>query len=121
MNATTRKRRMMSYTGSILAVVLGGLVVFFAADRSPAQGQGAVQQGKAGEQMLFQTPDAAMKVLLKALKNDDDQAMIGIFGPQSPLSGAVSPHRFAARVRILSCDLSPLLLPHIARPTPFQR
>jgi len=82
MNGTTRKRRMMSYTGSILAVVLGGLVVFFAADRSPAQGQGAVQQGKAGEQMLFQTPDEAMKVVLRALKNDDDQAMIGIFGPK---------------------------------------
>ncbi len=82
MNGTTRKRRMMSYTGRILAVVLGGLVVFFAADRSSAQGQGAVQQAKAGEQMLFQTPHEAMQALLKALKNDDDQAMIGIFGPK---------------------------------------
>ena len=63
MNGTTRKRRMMSYTGSILAVVLGGLVVFFAADRSPAQGQGALQQGKAGEQMHFQTPDGAVNAL----------------------------------------------------------
>ncbi len=71
---------MKSYAGSSLAVVLSGLVVFFAADRSPAQGQGAVQQGKAGEQMLFQTPDEAAKTLLKALKNDDDKAMIGIFG-----------------------------------------
>ncbi len=79
MGRNTRKRLMMSHTGRIL-VVASGLLVFFAPDRLAAQAQGAGQQDPAGKQTYFQTPDSAVKALLKALRANDDKALLDIFG-----------------------------------------
>ena len=81
MTGNTRKRPMISYTGSIL-VVASGLMAFFVTDRLAAQAQGAGQQDLAGKQTYFQTPDTAVKALLKALKANDDKAILDIFGPK---------------------------------------
>ena len=79
MTGNTRKRPMISYAGSIL-VVASGLMAFFVTDRLAAQAQGTGQQDLAGKQTYFQTPDTAVKALLKALKADDDKALLEIFG-----------------------------------------
>ena len=70
---------MMSCTGRIF-IVACGLVVFFATDRLPAQAQGAGQQGPAGKQTYFQTPDAAVEAVLNALRANDNKALLEIFG-----------------------------------------
>lgn len=70
---------MMSCTGRIF-IVACGLVVFFATDRLAAQAQGAGQQGPAGKQTYFQTPDAAVEAVLNALRANDNKALLEIFG-----------------------------------------
>ncbi len=70
---------MRSYAGSIL-VVASGLMAFFVTDRLAAQAQDAGHQDLASKQSYFQTPDTAVEALLKALRANDDKALLEIFG-----------------------------------------
>jgi len=71
---------MISCTSRILFIVLGGLIVFFVADSSAEPKQEEAQNVNASQQTLFDTPDQAVSALLEALKNDDDKAILNIFG-----------------------------------------
>jgi hypothetical protein len=72
----------MSYRGSrltthgLLGAALAVLVVAY-------WGAGGVAAAASGEaQMRFGTPEAAVDVLLTALKNSDDAALVGLFGAE---------------------------------------
>lgn len=75
----TKKWLMMSCAGSVLTMA-SGLIIFSAGEHALAQSRGTAQQVAAGEQIYFQTPDKAVKMLLKALKADNDKLMNEIFG-----------------------------------------
>jgi hypothetical protein len=61
---TTKRARLVS---AAIGLVIAGVMMMGLPDRATAQ-------------KLFATPDAASKTLLDALKNDDDAALLDIFG-----------------------------------------
>ena len=72
----------ISGTGRILSIVLSGLILFFVTDSSAEPKQEEAQNVNASQQTYFDTPDQAVNALLEVLKNDDDTAMLKIFGPE---------------------------------------
>jgi hypothetical protein len=82
MSQKMKKTPRISCTGRILSIILGGLLVLAASDCLAESKQEVTQQSKADHQTFFDTPDQAVNALLEALKNDDDKAMLKIFGPE---------------------------------------
>jgi len=64
---------------AVLGIVVAGIVIFEFSGQVAAQTAGKTEKPVI-EQSNFPTPDAASKALLAALKNDDDDALIAIFG-----------------------------------------
>jgi hypothetical protein len=71
---------MITYPGIILQVVFAGLIVLSVVGGAVAQQQGVAQQTDVNPQTFFETPDQAVNALLEAAKNDDNEAMLNIFG-----------------------------------------
>jgi len=93
MSKKIKKTLVTLCTGRILSIVLAGLVGLplascAGAPKSEAkhpsgetqQATGVTEQAKANHQTFFETPDQAVNALLDAAKNDDNEAMLNIFG-----------------------------------------
>jgi hypothetical protein len=79
MGKIKKKHQMMSVAGKTLFVACA-LMVIFATTSVVAQTQRADPQGLAGQQIHFESPKKAVEVVLKALRANDDKAILEIFG-----------------------------------------
>lgn len=75
MSNTVKNPLVAHCKGKILAVVLASIMFIYPIKHSIAQSQ-------ASQQTYFETPELAAKALITGLENDDNDAMLKIFGPE---------------------------------------
>jgi len=82
-------------------IVITGVMIIGLPDRTAAQAPDNTEKVAAGHK-LFPTPDAASKALLDALKNDDDAALLAIFGDEikEVMDSTEKVERHANRMRV---------------------